>query len=197
VGDATTSDGRLHVYDISNPESPLFVRSQGTVNHSSLHYRGLVAYGPNYLVGLSSDRPFGADFDVSIIDRTNVSSLSRVTLFGIVNFDAVDGFIEGTTLYAVGATGGIAVVDLTNPLAPVLRSTIDTPGVVRGVALSAPNEIVIADGSGGITFINVTDKSNPIVVASQRLPGNSTDVAVVGKGVFVASENYFHMIQRP
>jgi hypothetical protein len=92
---------------------------------------------------------------------------------------------------------GIAIVDITNPASPVVKSIINTPGNARGVALSGTNEIAVADGAGGITFVDTTDRSNPVIKGTQQVPGNSTGVAVTGKSVYTASERYFNVINRP
>jgi hypothetical protein len=160
-----------------------------------LSYRGLVAMGTGYIIGLSPDL---ATHDVAIIDRTNVNSLNRIAELAIPNFEAIDGTLDGTTLYVVGADGGLAIVDLTNPFTPVLKTVLDTPGIARGVAVTGPNEIAIADaGSPALTFVDVTDKTHPVVIGTQRLPGNAIDVDVSGKTIWVASDSYLHAIVRP
>jgi len=114
------------------------------------------------------------------------------------NFDSFNGVVQGTTLYVVGGTKGIAVVDISNPAAPVLKSIVQTPGIARAVAISGPNEIVVADAGGpGVTFIDTTNKTQPVVLGSQRLPGNPTDVKAIGKTIYVAGETFFHILNRP
>jgi hypothetical protein len=192
------NDGRIHIYNVSNPDSPVYVRSQGLPGVSGLNFEGLLALGTSYLIGISPDRPGGVDRDVMVIDRTNINSLVKVAEIPIPNFDAYDGVIDGTTLYVAGGEGGVAIIDLTNPLAPVLRSVINTPGVARGVALSGPNEIVVADAGGpGITFVNVADKTKPIIIGSQKVIGNVVDVKVIGKAIYVAGDNHVHIVMRP
>ncbi|HVS32818.1 MAG TPA: Ig-like domain-containing protein [Thermoanaerobaculia bacterium] len=192
------NDGRIHIYNISNPDSPVYVRSQGVSGVSSFNFDGLLALGTSYLIGLSPDRPGGVDRDVMVIDRTNLNSLVKVAEIPIPNFDAYDGVIDGTTLYVAGGDGGVAIIDLTNPLAPVLRSVINTPGVARGVAISGPDEIVVADAGGpGITFVNVADKTNPLIIGSQKVAGNVVDVKVIGKAIYVAGDNHVHIVMRP
>ncbi|MGZ4778145.1 MAG: hypothetical protein ACXV5L_03055, partial [Thermoanaerobaculia bacterium] len=188
-------DGEINIYDVSNPSAPRYVRSQG-FGFSGLSFQGLTNLGTAYLIAFSPDRPGNVDHDVSIIDRTNVNSLVKVAELGIANFDAVGGAVDGATLYVAGADGSVAVVDVTNPFSPQLRSTVRNLGSVRGVAVSGTNEIVAADGRG-LTFIDVTDKSNPIVINRQILAGDVVGVGVVGNSIYVAAESYFHMILRP
>ena len=188
-------DGEINVYDVSNPAAPRYVITKG-FGFSSFTFRGLTPMGSGYLIAFSPDRPGNVDHDVSIIDRTNVNSLAKISELAIPNFDAVDGVVDGATLYVVGGDSGLAIADLTNPFSPQLKTVFTALGSVRGVAVSGPNEIVVTDGRG-ITFINVTDKTNPIVTGRQTLAGDVVGVDVVGKTIFVPAENYFHRIVRP
>jgi hypothetical protein len=193
------NNGTINIYDISNPAAPVHRGSPAVAGVSGLVYRGLVAYGSDYLIAFTPDRPNGVDKDVTIIKRTSPSTLQRIVEIPIPNFDAIDGAVSGTTLYVAGGDGGVAIIDLSvSPELPQLRTIINTPGIARGIAVSGPNEIVVADAGGpGITFIDVTDKSNPFIISSQRLLGNVTDVYVAGSGVYVAAENHFHTVIRP
>jgi hypothetical protein len=184
------NDGRIHIYNVSNPDAPTYLRTQAMSATRDLNFRALVTYGASYLIGISPNSR-----DVMVIDRTNINSLMKVYELSIPNFDAYDGVVDGTTLYVAGGNGGLAIVDLTNPLAPVLRSTLSMPNA-RAVAISGPNEVVLATGSG-LTFVNVADKVNPLIIGSQPLIGNVVDVKVVGRGIYVAADNYVHIVMRP
>jgi hypothetical protein len=191
------NDGRIHIYDISNPSSPVYVRSQGLLG-GGMHYHGLVAVGASYLIAISNERPGNVDHDVMIIDRSNINDLKKTAEVQIANFDPQDAVVDGTTLYVTGGDRGVAIIDITNPFDPKFKTIIDTPGLARGIAISGPNEIVVADSSGaGLTFIDVTDKSNPMLTGTQRLTGSVMDVRVVGRVIHVVAENYYHMILRP
>jgi hypothetical protein len=192
------NDGRINIYNVSNPGAPSFVRQQAMAGVGGLIYRALAAFGTSYLIAISPDRPSGVDHDVTVIDRTNVNALVKVTEVPIANFDALDAVVDGNTLYVAGGDGGVAIIDLTNPFAPAIKSILNTPGIARGIALAGTNQIVVADGGGpGVTFIDVTSKTAPFIIGSQALPGNITDVDVVGNTVYVAGENYYHTIVRP
>ena len=80
----------------------------------------------------------------------------------------------------------------------MVKSIINTQGIARGIALDGPNKLVVADAGGpGLTFIDVTDKTAPVITGTQQLNGNAVDVDVVGKNIYVAADNYFHSIIRP
>lgn len=191
-------NGTIHVYDITTPSAPVYVRSQSVVPWSGFDFRALLPYGSQYLIGISPDRPGGAGHDVVVIDRSDLNVLRLVADLDIAGFDGFAGAIEGSTLYVAGGDAGVAIVDLSNPAIPVWKSTIDTPGLARAVAASRPNEIVVADAGGpGLTFIDTSDRMRPVVLGSQPLDGNATDVKVLGNRVYVATETRFYVLLRP
>jgi len=191
-------DGRVHIYDVGTPTTPVWVRSQGVAGFGGLTYRGLVALGTQYVIGLSPDKPGGSGHDLIVMDRSNINTLTKAVDFDIPSFDALDGVVDGNMLYVAGGDGGVAIVDMTFPTAPVVKSIINTPGIARGIAIGGVNEIVVADAGGpGLTVIDVTDKSHPVITGTQKLTGNIVDVDVVGKWIYVAGENRFHTVVRP
>jgi len=192
------NNGTIHIYDISNPLVPIYVRSQSMAGVSGINYRALIAYGTQYLIAISPDKPGGVGRDVTIIDHTVLTNLRKISELDVPNFDAISGALDGTTLYLVGGDAGIAIVDLTDPALPLWKTTIDTPGIARSIAISAPNEIVVADAGGpGLTFLDTSDKMRPIILGSQPLQGNATDVKVIGSRFYVATETRSYVVNRP
>jgi hypothetical protein len=190
-------DGRINIYDLANPVTPLYVRQQGS-GVGGLIYRSLATLGTSYLIAMSPDKPSGVGRDVVIFDVTNIATTPKIFELDIPNFDATRGIVDGNTLYVAGGDAGVAIVDLTNPFAPVVQSVINTPGIVRGLSMRGPNELVVADSGGpGITFINVTNKSAPVITGSQSLAGNVADVEFAAGEFHVAAESYYHSIVRP
>ena len=193
-------DARLNVYDVTNPAAPVHLR-QNTFSNGSTDYYSLIPYNAQYLIGLSSNQP-GVAGDVAVFDISNIAStITRVKALDIPSFSGNYGALDGTWLYVVGYfnnVSSIAIVDMSVPANPVIRSTIATPGFARKVAVSGTNEIVVADSGGpGLTFIDVTDKTHPVITGSQQVNGNPFDVKVVGKTLYVGAETRFMTLQRP
>jgi hypothetical protein len=191
------NDGRIRLYDITNPAHPTWFREQAMLGSTA--FLKIIRINATYLAAITPDRPGGVGHDVVIFDVSNPSSLVKVGDFDIngSSFNGFDATVDGTTLYVVGGDTGVAIVDIASPSAPVLKSVVNTPGIARGVAVSGTNEIAVADGAGGITFVDTTDRSNPVIRGTQQVPGNSVGVAVIGKTVLAASERYFNVINRP
>ena len=112
--DNCVAAGGINIYDIANPLAPIFIRSQSTTINGIV-YRALIPLGTQYLIAISPDKSAGAGHDVTVIDRSNLNSLTKVTDLDIPNFDAFAAVLDGTTLYLAGGDAGIAIVDLTNP----------------------------------------------------------------------------------
>ncbi|HEY0590314.1 MAG TPA: hypothetical protein VGF40_00995, partial [Thermoanaerobaculia bacterium] len=189
-------DGTIFTWDVSSG-SPRLVGTSVT-GVSGMSYRTLLAAGDALLIGISPDKPGGTGRDVTIVDRSNPNVLARIGTLDVPNFDAVDGFVHGSTLYLAGLDVGVAIVDISNPAAPRHLATIDTPGIARAVALSGPDELVVADGGGpGLTFIDVADTTHPAILGSQPLAGNATDVRVAGREILVATDHHVQIVRRP
>jgi hypothetical protein len=187
------NSGGINIYDVTNPAAPAYVRSQ-SLAISGVVYRSLIPYGTQYLIAITPDK----NRDVTVIDRSNVNSLSKIVEFDVPNFDATFGAIDGTTLYLAGGDAGVALVDISNPATPVLLAVVDTPGIARSIAISRPNEIAVADGGGpGLTFIDTSDRMRPIVLGSQPLQGNAIDVKSIGNQIYVATETRGYVVRRP
>lgn len=183
-----TNLGAIRLYDVSNPAAPRFIRNFNFLP-SNANFYDLVAYGADYLIALSPDASGGAGHDVVVIDRRDVNNMVKVADIDIPNFKAFRGRIEGSTLYVAsyGDTTAMAIVDLTNPLAPVVKSVIDSGGRTRGVAPSG-GVVATAEGVIGVGFVDATSPTAPLLQGRQFVGGNTWDVMTVGGALYVANE---------
>ncbi|HJT17565.1 MAG TPA: hypothetical protein VJ853_09265, partial [Thermoanaerobaculia bacterium] len=192
------NNGTIDIYDVSNPAAPLYVRQQAVGGATTINYRALLAYGTQYLIAITPDKPGGAGRDVTVIDRSDTNNLRKIAELDVPAFDAVSGLIDGTTLYLAGGDSGIAIVDLSNPAAPAWISTTDAPCIARSIVVTRPNEIAVADAGGpGLTFLDTSDRMRPIVLGSQPFDGNANDVKLSGGRLFVATETRSYVVIRP
>ncbi|MCA1732531.1 MAG: hypothetical protein LC732_02895, partial [Acidobacteria bacterium] len=195
---SATNPGRIFSWDIANPGAPRQIGTSSVGGASNTIFHALIALDPNLLIAISPSKPGGAGRDVTVLDRSNPTALSVLGQLDVPDFDALDGAVYGTTLYLVGADAGVAIVDISNPSSPQHLATIDTPGIARAVAVSGPDEIVVADGGGpGLTFIDVADRTRPLILGSQPLVGNATDVRVIGDEILVATDHHVQIVRRP
>src|SRR5205807_10572653 len=115
---------------------------------------GIKPLGNNQLLVFDS-------YTLRILDTTDVSN---ITVVGSVDMsDPIDGAIDGNTVYVTGDYDGIWIVDITNRAAPSVLGVADTIGPSLGVAPTSPNLIVVAAGGTGLQFVDVSDRTNPLV----------------------------------
>ncbi len=186
------NDARIRMYSLANPAQPVLYREQ-SMALGALTFTKVLAFAPNYLVGIADGH------DAVLIDASNPAVLVKLADIDIPNFTAIDGAVEGTTLYLAGGDAGIAVVDFTGlPGTPTYTTAIlDTPGTARGVTVSGTREIAVADGSSGVTFIDATNRTAPVLLGTHVLSAsNVVDVHAVGRTVYAAADNQFHTITR-
>jgi hypothetical protein len=87
--------------------------------------------------------------------------------------------------YVADQSGGLQIIDVTDPRAPFRRAALATRGGANGVALSGSHAFV-ANGINGLRVIDVSDPGRPIEVAFWDTPGFAQDVEVHGLFAFVA-----------
>jgi hypothetical protein len=189
-------DGRIAVYDLTNPKSPVLLANGVTTlpGVSGVAYTQLIPYGANQLVGVSTS-PTHA---VVIIDRTNPASLTKVAEMSLpANLDLYKARIVGHMLYGVtgllSGPGSFVVIDLSNLTAPPV--SINTPGIPWGMEIDpATLRAYVFDGITGLTVIDASVPATPHVIATQPLPGNSWDAVFGGTKLYVASEQLINVV---
>ncbi len=92
---------------------------------------------------------------LDLSDPRDPKTLSQIHLGG--------GFavaLSGNLALVAAADKGLAVIDVTDPKAPVLKSVLDTSGEARDVAASGSTAFV-ADGPGGLLAVDIADPAAP------------------------------------
>jgi len=182
--------GRIQIFDNSNPQAPRFVRNQDL--GGGVNFHKLIAYGSKYLIGIT---PQGSN-DVWIIDRSDVNNLRTVKQIAIPQFAAGRARVAGNKLYVVDASGsssGVAIIDLTDPLNATLLSFVATNGAAGG-ADAIGSDVVVANGSGGLAFIEASTPTAPFLSGSQSMPGTAWDVVLAGEYAYVAANDSFNVV---
>jgi len=98
---------------------------------------------------------------------------------------AQDIELSGSYAYVADSFAGLQVIDISNPVSPVIVGAVDTPGDGRAVAVSQ-GFVYIADGDFYVQVIDVKNPLSPILVGGVDTPGSARDVAVSGEYVYVA-----------
>lgn len=125
-------------------------------------------------------------FSIPAVARAEVDS-SGVALVG-----AVPGYIYSVdvdtsrNLLFAGGLGGVVIVDISSPSAPVHLSSIPFE-VVLDVSVDG-NILLVSAYEQGLAIVDISDPSSPNVISIVDLPGQVADVAYGnGNVVFMAS----------
>ena len=182
-----SGDGRIRVFNVSNPAAPAFVREQTFV--SGINFHDVIAYGTDYIVATSPSEPGGVGHDVVVIDRRNVNAMIRIADLNLPGFRGVRGEIAGSTLYLASDGGdAVAIVSLADPAAPVEVARVTTGGRTRGVTVSGTT-LISADSATGISVYDIATPSSPVARGRQWVRGNAWDVLVNGSAIYVANDH--------
>jgi hypothetical protein len=174
--------GNIRVYDVTNPAAPALFTESSTL--SGVDYYDLLTYGNDYLIGISPYSPH----DVVVIDRRDLNHLVKVAEVDVPGFSGFRGKIVGSTLYVSGNGAGMAIIDLTNPLAPQVKSMTDDGAFRHGVTATGTT-VVTADGARGVTFFDATNPASPVKIGTQPVSGVAWDALLFGDVLYVANEN--------
>ena len=88
--------------------------------------------------------------------------------------------------YVAGGSGGLYVIDVSNPGSPYLVATENTPGNANDVKISG-DLALIADGSSGLQVINISNPNDPVTLGSADTY-NAWDVVYAGTYAYIADD---------
>jgi hypothetical protein len=178
-------DGRIYIYDITNPKVPVLLRNQAM--SSGCTYSQLIPYG-NYLIGITPD---GGDSgsDVMMIDRRDINSLVKVWETKITGFSGLRGSLQGTTLYVASTEGSVAVIDVSVPTLGVLKSVYRGGSSAHGIAAVGSLAFLAADTTG-VVGVNATDSAKPAGAGGVATsPQAAWDVVIRGQQGIIAAND--------
>lgn len=123
---------------------------------------------------------------------------------GIYDYDAVNGFtrvgtasglenawsvvVRGNTAFVADGIGGLATVDVTDPMQPVFMSRAAFGGNAEDLDVDGDTAYVAA-GSAGLVLVDVSDPAKPAAVGSVDTPGSAVGVDYSDGRAYVAAWN--------
>jgi choice-of-anchor B domain-containing protein len=194
--------------NISNPTEPVYLGKLPTHTDPSI-WRDMKVYG-NYVFVVSEAPGHG----MQVFDLTRLRNVSDApTTF--TNDAHYDGFGRAHNIvinpeqhyaYAVGTkidgvpsyNGGPHIIDISNPLEPVFAGSYSESGYTHDaqvVTYTGPDpdyagrEIFLGSNADEVVFIDVTDKSNPILISDISY----TNVKYTHQGWLTEDQRYFFL----
>lgn len=87
-----------------------------------------------------------------------------------VEGELYDVEVQGRTLYAAAGSGGLRILDVSNPASPVEQGVATTTGDALDVALLDDRAVVAVDGVG-LVVVDVSDPEAPVPALTHEAPG--------------------------
>lgn len=172
-----TGAAGLQIVDVANPLAMTIAAAVDTPGNAND-----VAVVSN--TAYVADGPAG----FRIIDVTDVTDPRNPTPRGALDApgDAQDVVVKGSRAFVADGAAGLQIIDVSNPSAPVLLGSVDTPGNASGVDVDpARNLAVVADQATGVQVIDITDVTRPAIIGTVDT-GTAVDVVVRDGFAFVA-----------
>jgi len=94
----------------------------------------------------------------------------------------------GDLAYVADGTGGLSVVDVVDPDAPVVAFTLALPGVAKDLVV-AGDRAWVALADAGVAVVSLADPRVPALLEIAETPGSALAVAYGGDAVVVADWN--------
>ncbi|MDJ0762132.1 MAG: hypothetical protein QNJ97_04010 [Myxococcota bacterium] len=165
----------MRVIDVMSPMNPVEVgayESSGPVHR--VHVGGDLAYVSTL---------YGEEISIlNISDPTSPSHTGSIYLPG--------GYTEGVftvdhLAYVADGNLGLVIADVSNPSAPVIIGSFDTPGYTSNVYVDGMYAY-LADGDNGLYILDISEPIAPTVIGHYDTPGSARQVAVADNTVYIA-----------
>jgi len=108
----------------------------------------------------------------------------------ITSGNAQDIVINDTLALLAQGEGGLMIIDISNPKAPVGLSTVDS---VKGYGYKLVNKdsvVYIAAKAFGVSIIDVSDPEDPVLILSNTQPRPANGFNIMGDFLFTAAGEY-------
>jgi peroxiredoxin len=168
----------LSGWDITDPRAPVQLP---VLREEGIAYEGIAVANGNIFVGLHENGLGVYDYDATS-GFTRVGTLAE----GFTNAWGVAA--RGNHVFIADGLGGFAIVDATDPAAPVEVGRVQTGGQARGVVVDGDFAYVAA-GSAGVAIVNISDPAAPAIAGRIDMPGTALRVAFSAPHLAVAAWN--------
>ncbi len=95
-------------------------------------------------------------------------------------------YVSGKYAYVADETsGGLQIIDISDPSSPSLTGTYDTSGQAFGIYVSG-SYAYVADATSGLQVIDISDPSSPTLTGTYDTSGTALAVYISGKYAYIA-----------
>jgi hypothetical protein len=172
VAFVAAGNGGLHAVDVTNPAAPVLLDTENTAGFA----RGVIVEGALAYVASSGV--------LAIVNVSNPSALSTVSSSPIP-VEANRLVKRGSHVFVAGMGGGVASIDVANPVVPVVLGHVQTFGTAFGIG-TFDIWLVVADGGHGLVTIEAFHPESPPIVGENATLPAIERVAAVDAFVYAA-----------
>lgn len=178
----------LRIVDVSNPAMPREVGAYGSPrDFTSVHIVGCYAYVVDYDAG-----------GLRVIDISNPAAPYQLGFYAPLGY-VFDIYVVGHYAYLATEAnwdqdcscyvgGGLRVIDISDPTAPVEVGALNTLGKSLHVYVAGHYAYVATEH--GLRIVDVSDPSTPVQVWAYSTPGWTTGVELAGNYAYVSWETW-------
>ncbi len=117
--------------------------------------------------------------------KSSTVSLNIRKTANILDGNAHDVMIVGSLAYVADEFGGLRIIDISDPTAPVEMGQFDDGGSAEGLYVSGGYAYVVGLDDG-LEIIDITDPTDPAQVGQFEISGEPLDVYISGSYAFIA-----------
>ncbi len=169
------ANNSVHVLNISDPTHPVrtgFISTWGA-------YREIALQGSTVYVADETGLRL-----ISVSDPTSPAQLSSIRLDE--NQQSTVGVaVAGSLAYLADALDGVKLVDVSNPVSPIVVGVYDSPGLSQGVTVVG-NRAYVADSQAGLRIVDVSEPGIPAEMGFYDTPGVAESVTIGGSLAYVS-----------
>jgi len=178
-------DGCLFIWDLSNPDSPAGIGSLIISNPvKSVYITDSYAYLAEEIIGLRI---------VNIEDPANPYSIGACAVTG----SALDVKVSGNYAYVTDGSG-LRIININNKNDPFMEGEIetnDTGNMAYEVSLDINNNVCYLADANRIVAVDVSDPSDPSIIASYDVSGIVQGANANGGMVYLANSTGMQILQ--
>lgn len=124
------------------------------------------------------------DYGLLVLDISQISEPLFVSQIFMPDGDAWRIGLDGGFAFVADGYGGLQIVDISDPINPVLAGSLTTSRYCYDVIISG-NYAFLADGLGGFLVADISDKHNPQQLTSLPLSGETVAISIEGNYAYL------------
>jgi ACR3 family arsenite efflux pump ArsB len=182
---------QIAAYNINNPSAPVFLSktSAGGINSpGGVYVQGRYAYVANF-----------SGSNLVVLDYSNPSSPVAAGSVNLgTNNQPTGVYVQGRYAYVATSKNGntaqsvVAIVDISNPAAPVLDGFTSTLDLGGATIFAQGKYLYVPENNGNFAIFDVSNPSNPVLMSNSDPSGmlaSPSAVYVQGNYAYVSSAN--------